>query len=52
MIDQIGGTIAHVVLFWGPHTRDCFRLAYRKELPDPHYQVSMDLFRKPFHSPT
>ena len=33
--------IAHVVLFWGPHARDCFKLAYyRKEQPDPHYQVS------------
>ena len=37
---QIGGLIAHVVLFWGPYARDCFNLAYRKEQPDPHYQVS------------
>ena len=38
---QIGGLIAHVVLFWGPYARDCFKLAYRKEQPDLHYQVSM-----------
>ena len=42
-INQIGGLIAHVVLFWGPYARDCFKLAYRKEQPDPHYQVSMAL---------
>ena len=36
--------IAHVALFWGPYARDCFKLAYRKEQPDPHYQVSMALF--------
>jgi len=35
----IGGMIAHVVLFWGPYARDCFKLAYRKEQPDPHYQA-------------
>ena len=33
--------LAHVVLFWGPYARDCFKLAYRKEQPDPHYQVSI-----------
>ena len=41
---QIGGLIAHVVLFWGPYARNCFKLAYRKEQPDIHYQVSMALF--------
>ena len=41
---QIGGLIAHVVLFWGPYARDCFKLAHRREQPDPHYQVSMALF--------
>ena len=44
LIDQIGAMIAHVVLFWGPYARDCFKLAYQKEHPDPHYQVSMTLF--------
>ena len=44
--------IAHVVLFWGPYSRDCFRLAYRKEQPDPHYQVSTDLFWEQLNSPT
>jgi hypothetical protein len=34
--------IAHVVLFWGPSVRDSLKVAYRKELPDPHYQVSYD----------
>ena len=43
LIDQIGGMIAHVALFWGPYARDCFKFAYRKEQPDPHYQVSMAL---------
>ena len=33
--------LAHVVLFWGPYARDCFKLAYGKEQPDPHYQVSI-----------
>ena len=44
LTDQIGGMIAHVFLFWGPHARDCFKLAYRNEQPDPHYQVSTALF--------
>ena len=39
-IDQIGAMIAHVALFWGPHARNCFKLSYRREQPDPHYQVS------------
>ena len=38
--------IAHVVLFWGPYARDCFKLAYRNEQPDPHYQVSMRFILK------
>lgn len=42
MIAQIGGMIAHVVLFWGPYVRDCFK----REEPDPHYKVSMSLFQK------
>ena len=41
---QIGGLIAHIVLFWGPYARNCFKLAYRKEQPDIHYQVSVALF--------
>lgn len=35
----IGGLVAHVVLFWGPYAVDSFKLAYRKEQPDPHYQA-------------
>ena len=42
-IDEIGGMIAHVVLFWGPYARDCVKLAYRNEQPDAHYQVSMGI---------
>ena len=52
LIDQIGGMIAHVALFWGPYARDCFKFAYRKEQPDPHYRVSMALFREQLNSPT
>ncbi|KAF9460047.1 oligopeptide transporter [Collybia nuda] len=35
----IGGLIAHVLLFWGPYAKDCFRLARDKTQPDPHYQA-------------
>jgi OPT family oligopeptide transporter len=35
----IGGLIAHVILFWGPYAVDSFKLAYRREQPDPHYQA-------------
>ena len=52
LIDQIGGMIAHVTLFWGPYARDCFKFAYRKEQPDPHNRVSMALFREQLNSPT
>ena len=52
LIDQIGAMIAHVVLFWGPYARDCFKLANRKEQTDPHYQVSMALFLEQLNSPT
>ena len=44
--------IAHVVLFWGPYVRDCFKLAHNKEQPDPHYQVSMAPLREGPNSPT
>ena len=52
LTDQIGAMIAHVALFWGPYCRDCFKLAYRKEQPDPHYKVSMALFWEQLNSPT
>jgi hypothetical protein len=38
---QIGGLIAHVVLFWGRYGLDCFKDAYNKERLDPHYRVSI-----------
>ena len=36
---QIGGLVAHVLLFWGPYAVESFKLAYSREQPDPHYQV-------------
>ncbi|KAL0960205.1 hypothetical protein HGRIS_011838 [Hohenbuehelia grisea] len=35
----IGALITHVILFWGGHARDSFRLARQKTQPDPHYQA-------------
>jgi hypothetical protein len=36
---QIGGLVAHVILFWGPYAVESFKLAYTRTQPDPHYQV-------------
>lgn len=36
---QIGGLIAHTILFWGAYARDSFKLARAGTQPDPHYQV-------------
>ena len=36
---QIGGLIAHVVLFWGAYTKDSFKLGYNGSQPDPHFQA-------------
>lgn len=38
---QIGGLIAHVILFWGPYAVDSFKLAYNRNQPDVHYQVNL-----------
>ena len=43
---EIGGLVAHVILFWGPYAVDSFKLAYTGEQPDVHYQVN--LIAKPF----
>ena len=36
---QIGGLIAHTVLFWGPYVVQTFKQARAKTQPDPHWQV-------------
>lgn len=35
----VGGTIAHVFLFWGPSIRESFRLAPKNEQPDRQYDL-------------
>ena len=37
--EQIGGLIAHTVLFWGPYVVQTFKQARAKTQPDPHWQV-------------
>ena len=52
-IFQIGGLIAHAILFWGPYAVESFKLAYNREQPDPHFQVSKvtkTMTRCPWHS--
>ncbi|KAF9525053.1 oligopeptide transporter [Crepidotus variabilis] len=45
---SIGGLIAHVILFWGAYAVDSFKLAYRREQPDPHYQAMLKYKEAPW----